>query len=86
MTRCVSLTLLFSMLSCGSAFAFEGRVIDARTELPIASAEVTILGLPGSSRTDADGRFVWRPDPPPHFEVLVLCGHFRQGLRCASNG
>jgi outer membrane receptor protein involved in Fe transport len=68
----VSLTLLFSWLGCVSAFGFEGRVIDARTELPIANAEVTIPGLSGSARTDAGGRFVWRPDPTPPFEILVL--------------
>jgi outer membrane receptor protein involved in Fe transport len=54
------------------ALAFEGRVVDERSGRPIANAEVTILGLTGSVRTDADGRFSWRPNPSPPFEVLVI--------------
>jgi outer membrane receptor protein involved in Fe transport len=53
------------------AAAFEGRVVDAQGR-PIAGAEITILGRAGESRTDANGRFVFAPDPPPPFEVLVV--------------
>lgn len=56
----------------GVAFALDGRVIDDRTGKPIANAEVTILGRPGVVYTNADGRFTWRPDPVPPFEVLVI--------------
>ena len=52
--------------------AFEGRVVDARSGAPLVDTEVVILGLTGSVRTDADGRFTWRPDPVPPFEVLVI--------------
>jgi outer membrane receptor protein involved in Fe transport len=38
----------------------------------VARAEVTILGRPGAVYTDADGRFTWRPEPAPPFEVLVI--------------
>jgi len=38
----------------------------------VARAEVSILGRPGSAVTDAEGRFVWQPDPVPPFEVLVV--------------
>ena len=27
---------------------------------------------PGVAKTDADGRFSWKPDPTPPFEVLVI--------------
>ena len=70
--RLLSSTLLFLFLSGGMAFALEGRVIDERTGKPIPNAEVTILGRPGVVYTDADGRFNWKPDPTPPFEVLVI--------------
>ncbi len=54
------------------ALALDGRVTDQRTGEPIASAEVTILGRPGVVYTNADGRFTWRPDPAPPFEILVI--------------
>lgn len=47
-------------------------MIDDRTGKPIANAEVTILGKPGAVYTNADGRFVWKPDPAPPFEILVI--------------
>ena len=53
------------------AFAWEGRIVttDGR---PIAGATMSILGRAGEAITDADGRFVWRPDPTPPFEILVI--------------
>jgi len=55
-----------------AAAAFEGRLVDARTGAPVAGAEVTIVGVSGSARSDADGRFTWRPDPRPPFTVLIV--------------
>lgn len=55
-----------------SAAAFEGRVLDERTGRPIAGAEVTIVGLPGATKTDADGRFTWTPNPQPPFTILIV--------------
>ncbi len=65
-----------------SAFALEGRILDARGE-PVAGAEVTILGRTGAARTDTDGRFSWTPDPSPPFEVLVIApgGVYMKPLR-----
>jgi len=54
------------------AFALDGRLVDKRTGTPVAGAEVMIVGLTGSVKTDADGRFSWKPDPVAPFEVLVL--------------
>ncbi len=39
---------------------------------PVAGAEVSVLGLTGAQRTDANGRFLWLPDPVAPFEVLVV--------------
>ncbi|HSL22239.1 MAG TPA: TonB-dependent receptor [Vicinamibacterales bacterium] len=54
------------------ALALEGRVVDQRNGRPITNAEVSILGRPGATITDEDGRFSWKPDPVPPFEVLVV--------------
>ncbi|HNV02119.1 MAG TPA: TonB-dependent receptor [Vicinamibacterales bacterium] len=62
-----------AILACGApAWAIEGRVIDRRTGEAVRGAEVTILGRTGAVFTDAEGRFTWRPDPRPPFEVLVI--------------
>lgn len=59
-------------LGASAAYALDGLVIDARTGQPISNAEVTILGRPGVVYTDGQGRFTWKPDPAPPFEVLVI--------------
>jgi outer membrane receptor protein involved in Fe transport len=67
--------LLFTVLclsAAGPAFALQGIVIDGGTGRPLPHAEVSILGRPGSTVTDAEGRFTWTPDPTPPFEVLVV--------------
>jgi outer membrane receptor protein involved in Fe transport len=61
-----------ALLVSAQAFATDGRVIDERTGKPLAKVEVTILGRPGAVYTDADGRFSWKPDLRPPFEVLVI--------------
>lgn len=66
----VSLVLLAA--TAASAFALDGRLIDKRTGNPVAGAEVMIVGMTGSVTTDADGRFSWKPNPAPPFEVLVI--------------
>lgn len=54
------------------AEALDGIVLDGRTGTPVAGAEVSILGLGGVAVTDGEGRFTWRPEPTPPFEVLVI--------------
>jgi outer membrane receptor protein involved in Fe transport len=71
MARISSFVLLI-LAAAAPALALEGRVIDKATGNPIAGAEVSILGRPGTAMTDADGRFVWQPDPAPPFEVLIV--------------
>jgi outer membrane receptor protein involved in Fe transport len=53
------------------ALAFKGRVVDDQGR-PVAKATVSILGRTGEAITDQDGRFEWKPDPPPPFEILVI--------------
>jgi outer membrane receptor protein involved in Fe transport len=68
-----ALAVLSALLACASpAAALTGRLLDQKTGKPIAGAEISITGLSGSVRTDADGRFVWTPDPRPPFVVIVL--------------
>ena len=55
-----------------SRAGFTGRVIDAKTNQPIADATITIPGLPGTSRTDRDGRFIWEGSPAVPFQVIVV--------------
>jgi hemoglobin/transferrin/lactoferrin receptor protein len=53
-----------------TAAAPGGRVIDGRTGAPIAAAEVSVVGSPGLTRTDADGFFVWTS--PPMMPAVVI--------------
>jgi outer membrane receptor protein involved in Fe transport len=66
------LGLCFLLAAAAPALALDGRVIDDRTGKPVANVEVTILGRPGVVYTNADGRFTWKPDPVPPFEIMVI--------------
>jgi outer membrane receptor protein involved in Fe transport len=55
----------------GPAFTFEGRVV-LPDGTPAAGATVSILNLARSMPTDARGAFLWQPDPPLPFEVLIV--------------
>ncbi len=70
MRRFVASGLLLH-LAASVGLAFEGRVLDPASE-PVEGALVQVLGHPGSATTDADGRFVWQPDPAAPFHVLVV--------------
>jgi hemoglobin/transferrin/lactoferrin receptor protein len=54
------------------ARSFTGRIVDHRTTMPVAGAIVSITGLPGSVKTDADGRFTFDPSPAPPFHLVVM--------------
>jgi hypothetical protein len=68
-------TATFAILCCLAlpfpAFAFKARVVDAQGR-PVAKAVVSILGRTGEAITDDEGRFEWKPDPPPPFEIFVI--------------
>ncbi len=74
MRRLVLALLVFASSTAlpAAAEALEGRVVDGRTGRAIANAEVTIAGLTGAVKTDADGRFSWKPDPTPPFVIIVI--------------
>jgi outer membrane receptor protein involved in Fe transport len=38
----------------------------------VAGATVTIAGMPGTVKTDADGAFAWEPSPAPPFQIIVV--------------
>jgi hemoglobin/transferrin/lactoferrin receptor protein len=64
--------LLLLLGADAPAFAMEGRIVEKENGRPVAHAEVSVLGRPGRTVTDADGRFVLVPDPAPPFELLVV--------------
>ena len=66
------LLVVILLSAAAPVFALEGRVLDLRTGGAIANAEISILGRPGSTVTDVEGRFSWKPDPAPPFEILVV--------------
>ena len=81
------LLCLFSLLPI-AAEAFQGRLVDRQTGRPIAGADIGIAGLAGIVRTNADGGFVWAPDPPLPFDVLIMLpgGRFAKPVRIVSLG
>jgi outer membrane receptor protein involved in Fe transport len=68
--RAAVATLLL-LVAALPAHAWTARLITA-TGLPLAGAVVSILGQTGEAITDSDGRFTWKPDPTPPFEILVV--------------
>ncbi len=64
--------LVAGVAVCASpAFAFRGRVV-LQDGTPVGDATVSVLGHPGSTRTDHEGWFSRSPDPPLPFEILVV--------------
>jgi len=51
---------------------FAGRVVHQGSGEPVTGATVSIVGMTGSARTDADGRFVWSPAPHLPFQAIVV--------------
>jgi hemoglobin/transferrin/lactoferrin receptor protein len=51
---------------------FTGRVIDQRTGQGVPGATVSVAGLPGTVKTDSDGRFVWAPEPATPFQLVIV--------------
>jgi hemoglobin/transferrin/lactoferrin receptor protein len=67
----VAAALGFLLLTALPAHAWTARLVTS-AGTPVAEALVTILGRTGESVTDTDGRFTWKPDPAPPFEILVV--------------
>jgi outer membrane receptor protein involved in Fe transport len=49
-----------------------GRVVDAQSGRPVEGATVTVAGLAGTTKTDANGEFRWEPAPTPPFQIIVV--------------
>ena len=58
--------------SAQNASRFEGKVVTQAGGLPVDGAVISIVGLPGTARTDRDGRFTWEPPPPLPFQIIVM--------------
>lgn len=70
-------SILLCVLLFGAALAhaqtrLTGRVITETTGASVANAVVSIPGMTGSVRTDAEGRFVWEGAPAPPFQLIVI--------------
>lgn len=75
MMRAVVLAVACLLGTAAAAIAapeFNGRLVGRQDGRPVAGAEVMIVGLTGSVKTDADGRFAWNPTPQTPFEVIVI--------------
>ncbi len=62
--------LLLLFIFPPSLWAMEGKVVYPDGS-PVVDATISIVGESGTARTDREGRFVWKPDPQPPFEVIV---------------
>lgn len=84
MTLCACLVCLWP----ATAEALQGRLIDRQTGRPIAGAEIGIAGLAGTVRTGQDGGFLWAPDPPLPFVVLIILpdGRLARPVRILTSG
>src|SRR5918993_426852 len=66
------LTVCVPVAAAQTPDRFEGRVVLADSEAPLAGASISIVGVTGTARTDADGRFTWAPVPPVPFHAIVV--------------
>jgi outer membrane receptor protein involved in Fe transport len=69
--RAGGVAIVLHGLLAAAAAALEGRVV-LPDGSPAVDATVSVLGQPGATRTGADGRFVWLPDPQVPFQILVI--------------
>src|SRR5688572_9981340 len=69
--RTATFAVLFCLVLPLPAFAFKGRVVDQQGR-PVANAIVSVLGRTGEAITDKEGRFIFQPDPPVPFEILII--------------
>jgi hemoglobin/transferrin/lactoferrin receptor protein len=84
----IVVALIFSWPKFVSAqhSSLAGRVVDAKTNQPIAGATVTLAGLPGSVKTDAEGRFTWPAATTPPLQIIVVLpgGHVARPVDVAA--
>lgn len=73
----IVVVLICAVLATSPALAqtptrFQGRVIDQHSSAPVERAVILIVGAPGSTSTDRDGRFTWDPAPVLPFQLVVV--------------
>lgn len=70
----VAIALLLSgpAVSAAETTPFSALVVSQVGGKPVAGATVSIAGLPGTARTDDQGRFTWAPAPAVPFHVIVV--------------
>lgn len=51
---------------------FTGRVVHSGSGKPVPGAVITVPGVPGTTRTDANGQFTWEAPPAPPFQIIVV--------------
>lgn len=69
----VAAVLLGGAVSAGAQTpTFNGRVVDGKTQVPVAGASVVISGFAGVVKTDAEGRFTVAGHPQLPFQIIVI--------------
>ncbi len=63
---------VFALGLAAIAEATEGRLVDKKSGAAIANATILVVGTNGTVKTDADGRFVIKPDLKPPFELAIV--------------
>jgi hemoglobin/transferrin/lactoferrin receptor protein len=75
MLRGIAVSILLSATIASPALAqtrLAGRVMTETTGAPVENAVVSIPGVTGTVKTDAEGRFVWEGAPTPPFQLIVM--------------
>ena len=67
-----AIVTVFSIAMSQPSTPVDGRLVDARSGMPIAGAEITIVGQRGSVRTDDAGRFRWPLAPRTPLVVIAV--------------
>ena len=65
-------TFVVPVVSAQTSNQFEGRLVQQDSSTPVAGAVVSIVGMAGSAKTDADGKFTWTPVPAVPFQIIVI--------------
>lgn len=55
-----------------------GLVVDARSEIPVADAKITLAGVGGAATSDAEGRFEFQAPDVESYEFTVAAGGYPQ--------
>lgn len=72
---CLCALILGLLVSSGvqaQSKGFTGRVVQSGSGKPVPGAMVSLPGLPGTAKTDANGEFTWSAPPAPPFQVIVV--------------